>query len=74
MQSIQMRLSMGLSSPIEEIYNLGKDPIDVLNSWQKWNEMLKERGLKISSTMEMIENAPELDDDINDNNDDTIEE
>ena len=74
MQSIQMRLSLGLSSPIQEIHNLGKDPIDVLNSWQKWNQMLKDRGLKISSTMQMIENAPDIDHENNDNNNDTIEE
>ena len=55
MQSIQMRLALGLSSPIEQIHNLGKDPFDVLDSWVKWNEMLKNRGLKIANTMQMIE-------------------
>lgn len=55
MQAIQLRLSLGLSSPIQEIHNLGKDPYDVLDSWAKWNQMLKDRGLKIANSMEMIQ-------------------
>lgn len=66
MQSIQMRLSLGLSSPIEQIHNLGKDPVDVLNSWVKWNQMLKSRGLKVSSTMQMIQGEADVDNDDND--------
>lgn len=54
MNAIQMRLSLGLSNPIMEIHNAGKDPIDILNGWQKWNEMLKNRGLKLSDTKELI--------------------
>lgn len=61
MQAINMRLSLGLSSPIEEITNLGKDPIDVLNSWSKWHEMLKQRGLQISNTMQLLENTDSID-------------
>lgn len=61
MQSIQMRLALGLSSPIEQIHNLGKDPIDVLNSWVKWNQMLSDRGLKIANTMQMIQGSADLD-------------
>lgn len=57
LQSIQIRLSLGLSSPIEEIKNLGKSPEDVLDEWGRWNQMLKDRGLKIASTMQMLENA-----------------
>ena len=55
MQAIQLRLALGLSSPIEEIHQLGKDPVDVLNSWQKWQEMLKDRGLKLSDTMKLLQ-------------------
>jgi hypothetical protein len=72
MQSIQLRLSLGLSSPIEEIQQLGKDPVDVLNSWQKWNEMLKQRGLKMADTLQMIETP--IDDSPEDKNDENIEE
>jgi hypothetical protein len=73
MQSIQLRLSLGLSSPIEEIQQLGKDPVDVLNSWQKWNEMLKQRGLKMADTMQMIETpAADIDDEIKDKNDEDL--
>lgn len=68
MQAINMRLSLGLSSPIEEIQNLGKSPQDVLNSWQKWNQMLKQRNLKISSTMQLIDYIH------NDNNNDNNNE
>lgn len=57
--AIQLRLSLGLSSPIEQIHNLGKDPYDVLDSWAKWNAMLKDRGLKLSETMPMISNVNE---------------
>lgn len=66
LQSIQIRLSLGLSSPIEEIKALGKSPEDVLDEWQRWQEMLKERNLKISSTMQMLENT--LDDTNEDKN------
>lgn len=62
MKAIQMRLSLGLSSPIEEIHNLGKDPYDVLDSWAKWNAMLKDRGLKIANTMEMIQGEANIQD------------
>ena len=55
MQAISLRLSLGLSSPIEEIHNTGRDPVDVLNSWQKWQEMLNDRGLKMSDTTKMIQ-------------------
>lgn len=55
MQAIQMRLALGLTSPIEEIHATGADPVDVLNSWEKWNEMLKDRGLKISPNLNTIE-------------------
>ena len=63
MQSIQMRLALGLSSPIEEIHNLGRQPEDVLNSWAKWNAMLKDRGLKIANTMEMIQGTANVGED-----------
>ena len=56
MQAIQLRLSLGLSSPLEQIASLGKDPYFVLDSWAKWNQMLKDRGLKLSETMSMISN------------------
>lgn len=62
MKAIELRLSLGLSSPIEEIHNLGKDPFDVLDSWQKWNEMLKNRGLKLSDTMNTIQSVDNQDD------------
>lgn len=62
MKAIQMRLSLGLSSPIEEIHNLGKDPYDVLDSWAKWNAMLKDRGLKIANTMQMIQGEANIQD------------
>lgn len=45
LQSTAMRLQLGLSSPIEEIMQDGKDPIDVLNSIKKYEELLKDRGL-----------------------------
>lgn len=70
MQSIQMRLSLGLSSPIQEIHNLGKSPQDVLNSWVRWQQMLKDRGLKIAATMQMIEKT--IDHENNDNEEDEI--
>lgn len=54
MAAIQLRLSLGLSNPIMEIHNQGLDPIDILNGWKKWNQMLKNRGLKLSETMSMI--------------------
>lgn len=54
MAAIQLRLALGLSSPIEQIHNSGRDPIDVLNSIQKWNQMLKDRGLKFDSNASMI--------------------
>lgn len=54
--AIQIRLSLGLSSPIEEIHNLGKSPQDVLNSWAKYLQMLKDRGLKMADTIPMLEN------------------
>lgn len=57
LQAVQMRLQMGLSNPIDEIRNLGKNPETILAGWVKWNEMLQDRGLKISSSMELIENA-----------------
>ena len=72
MQSIQLRLSLGLSSPIEQLHNLGKDPYDVLDSWAKWNEMLKSRNLKIATTMQMIEKN--IDDDIKDKTEQIIQE
>ena len=75
MAAIQMRLALGLSSPIQEIHNLGKDPYDVLDSWAKWNAMLKDRGLKIANTLEMIEGSANLDDkDTIQKTDDVIEE
>lgn len=72
MQSIQLRLSLGLSSPIEEIQQLGKDPVDVLNNWQKWQEMLKQRGLKMADTLQMLDTS--IDDTAEDKNDETLEE
>lgn len=48
LQAVEKRLQLGLSSPIEEIHNMGRDPIDTLNSWQKFNEMCKQRGLKFN--------------------------
>lgn len=71
MQAVQMRLALGLSSPIEQITNLGKDPVDVLNSWQKWVQMLKNRGLKISNTMQLISSK---DDELNDNEENKTEQ
>ena len=56
MQAIQLRLSLGLSSPIEELQRLGKSPEDVLNSWAKYLQMLKDRGLKMADTIPMLEN------------------
>ena len=72
MQAIQMRLALGLSSPIEEIQQLGKDPVDVLNNWQKWQEMLKQRGLKMADTLQMLDTS--IDDTAEDKNDETLEE
>ena len=54
MQAIQLRLSLGLSNPIMQIHNQGLDPIDILNGWQKWNQMLKNRGLQLSDKINMI--------------------
>ena len=67
-----MRLALGLSSPIEEIQQLGKDPVDVLNNWQKWQEMLKQRGLKMADTLQMLDTS--IDDTAEDKNDETLEE
>ena len=66
MSAIQLRLALGLSNPIEEIHNAGKDPFDVLNGWQKWNQMLKTRNLKLSDTVNLINSL----DDINNNKND----
>lgn len=63
MQAIQLRLALGLSSPIEEIHNLGKDPYDILDAWAKWNDMLKDRNLKIANTLEMIQGKANIDED-----------
>jgi len=38
---------------------MGKDPYFVLDSWAKWNALLKERGLKLSETMPLISNITE---------------
>lgn len=59
MQAIQLRLQLGLSNPIMEIHNAGRDPYDILNGWQKWNEMLKTRNLKLSDTINLIDNLDE---------------
>lgn len=48
MAAIQLRLQLGLSNPIEEILNAGKQPEDILNGWEKWNKMLRDRNLQIS--------------------------
>lgn len=74
MQSIQLRLALGLSSPIEEIHNLGKNPQDVLNSWQKWNQMLKDRNLKVASTMQMIQGQANIDQDQQNKTEQIVEE
>lgn len=66
MQAIQLRLSLGLSNPIEEIHLAGKDPIDILNGWQKWQAMLESRNLKLSDTVKLISSL----DDINNNKND----
>ena len=54
MQAIQLRLSLGLSNPIIELKNQGLDVYDVLDGWKKFNDMLKDRGLKLSETLPMI--------------------
>lgn len=69
MQAIQLRLALGLSSPIEEIHNAGKDPIDVLNSWQKWNAMLRDRGLQLSENINTIVDGSNNDNNENQEND-----
>ena len=74
MQAIQMRLALGLSSPIEQIHNLGRDPIDVLNSWQKWNQMLKDRNLKVASTMQLIQGEANIDQDQQNKTEQIVEE
>lgn len=72
LQAVQMRLQMGLSNPIDEIHNMGKNPETILAGWVKWQQMLKARGLKIASTMQMLEN--EVDHSPEDKTDETIEE
>ena len=54
LQAIQTRLALGLSSPIEEIQQLGKDPEDVINSIVKWRKMLKDRGLKLGDNLTLL--------------------
>jgi len=48
-QAVQMRLALGLTSPIEEMHNMGLDVVDVLNSQKKYLEMLKDRGLTMNN-------------------------
>lgn len=61
-KAIQMRLALGLSSPIEEMHNLGIDPLDVANSIQKWQSILKDRNIKLNNNIYLDQN-----DNINDN-------
>lgn len=51
LQAVQLRLSLGLTSPIQEIHNSGKDPVDVLNSIQKWQQMCKNRNIKFNNNI-----------------------
>lgn len=63
LQAIQTRLALGLSSPVEEIHNLGKDPVDVANSIRHWKKILQDRGLKLTENFNVIS------DDTDENND-----
>lgn len=61
MQAIKLRMSLGLSSPIQEIQLAGKDPVDILNSWQKWNQMLKDRNLQLADSLQSIQEIEQID-------------
>lgn len=67
MQAIQLRLSLGLSNPIIEIQNAGGDPVQILNGWQTWNDMLKARNLKLSDMVNTIQAPDGVDDSANEN-------
>lgn len=56
MAAIQLRLQLGLSNPLEELKNAGKNPEFILDGWQKWNKMLKDRNLQISINTDVIQN------------------
>lgn len=57
MQAIQLRLNLGLSSPIEEIQLAGKDPEDVLDQWQRWEKMKSDRNIKFNESQILIDNT-----------------
>ena len=48
-KAIEMRLALGLASPIDIMHEMGVDPIDTANSIKKWQEILKDRGIKLNN-------------------------
>ena len=55
MAAIQLRLQLGLSNPLEELKNAGKNPEFILDGWQQWIKMLKDRNLQISINTDVIQ-------------------
>ena len=68
MQAINLRLTLGLSSPIEEIQLAGKDPEDVLDQWVQWQKMKQERNINFPDSKIILDNP------INENQENTENE
>lgn len=47
--SVERKLKLGLSNPIIELESMGMDVDEVLDGWQRWNELLKQRGLSFNT-------------------------
>lgn len=72
--SIEKRLQLGLSSPIEVMHEMGIDPIDTANSIKKWQQILNDRGIKLTNNYYLDEQNVDKDNNVKDDNNEKDEE